>query len=245
MDPRFLQAYHDAEARHWWFRARRDLLVAMLESRLPEGGTVLDVGCGTGYFLDALRGRYDGRGLDFSEDNVAFCRSRGLSGVEQADAESLTRLQGMNADCVCFLDVLEHLDDDVAVLASAREVLRPGGTLLATVPAYRWLWSAHDDLNNHRRRYTRGALAEAVRRAGYEVDAVGYFNTLLFPLAVVQRLAARISPPTAEDSLRTPPAPLNAMLERLFRAERPALARRRPRGFPFGLSVFAVGRRPA
>ena len=135
---------------------------------------------------------------------MAFCRERGLARVVQGGIEDAERLLPGGFDAVTLLDVVEHLDDDVAALRTAGRLLRPGGTLLVTVPAYQWLWSGHDVVNQHRRRYTSGRLRSALSAAGIAEARVTYFNGLLLPLAVPTfvHAAALASEPTWVPCLR-------------------------------------------
>jgi hypothetical protein len=140
---------------------------------------------------------------------------------------------------VLLLDVIEHVDDDVATLRAARGAVGDGGLLIVTVPAYRWLWSGHDEVLGHRRRYTAGELRAAVERAGFRVLRVSYFNTLLFPLLAAVRAGKRVRGDRGHD-LRRPPAPLNWLLERAFAFERHLVPRV---SLPFGASLLLIGRR--
>ena len=142
-------------------------------------------------------------------------------------------------DVVLMLDVLEHLDDEAAALRAARALLRPGGTLVITVRAYPWLWSAHDVVLNHRRRYTRPRLRACVQAAGFDVAYAGYFNTLLFPPVVLARAWKRRRRRRDHDLAR-PAAVLNAALARLFALEAP-IASRVP--LPWGSSLALIARR--
>ena len=245
MDERLFAIFAEVERTHWWFVARRELISAVVERILPPGGSILDVGCGTGFVLERLRERYDAAGVDQSPIALALCRARGLDQTWLGSPENLTAVAGRRFDLVLFLDVLEHLDHNVSALRHAAGVMAPGGAVLVTVPAFRFLWSRHDELNQHRRRYTRGELEALLRRSGFSVERSSYFNTYLFPLAVATRMAGRLlrSEPAG---LGVPPAPINRLLRRVFESEKRRLARAGPaRGFPFGVSLLAVGRKQA
>jgi SAM-dependent methyltransferase len=133
-------------------------------------------------------------------------------------------------DLVCLLDVLEHIDEDLATLRAVRALLAPGGKALVTVPAYRWLWSEHDEFLHHKRRYTAGELRRKAEAAGLAVGMLSYFNTLLFPLAAAARLL-RLK------GTAVPPAPVNRLFQALFGAERFVVGRL---ALPFGVSLVAV-----
>jgi SAM-dependent methyltransferase len=127
-------------------------------------------------------------------------------------------------DLVAVLDVVEHIEDDVAALAAMKSLLKPGGKILIAVPAHQWMWSAHDVVNHHHRRYSKATLKTAIERAGLMPDKLGYFNTLLFPLAAAARIAGRMT--GRDDSDDSPPAkPLNTMFEAIFRLERHLVGR--------------------
>ena len=229
----------ELDQRHWWYRARREVLAALIRRRArpPSGARLLEIGCGTGHNLAMLAefGHVDALELDAAARAVAEQRLG-----RQVMAAPLPELRGVaerHYDLIGAFDVIEHIADDRAALASIAQRLKPGGRLVVTVPAHQWMWSAHDTVNHHQRRYSRRALAQLFEQSPLKLDAIGYFNSLLFPLAMAQRLASQVS--GAEDSnLSLPPAPLNYALERAFAAER-FLIGRVP--LPPGLSLFAVG----
>ena len=223
-----------AEERHWWFRGRRAVLRALLDrAGLTPPLRVLDAGCGTGRNLEDLRRLGEARGVDPSEDAVRFCRERGLDGVEQARVESLPFPEG-SFDLILAADVLEHTDDDGAALRELHRVAAPGALLVATVPAYAWLWTASDEQLEHRRRYRRGELAARANAAGWEPRFATYFNSLLLPpIAVTRKL--RREPARAE--LEATPLWLDGALALPMRLEAALLARgvRLPAGVSAGL----------
>jgi SAM-dependent methyltransferase len=232
------------EERHWWFRARQEILLDLLRRWVPAGGRVLDVGCGTGYFLGAANQEWEVWGLDPAPEAVAFCHTRGLTRVRQGTSDDLRSLDLPQVDAVTFFDVLEHLDNDQAALEAARTRLEPGGMVLATVPAYPWLWSQHDEWNHHRRRYTTKTLGSLLRSAGLEPTVLTYYNSRLFPLAVLSRLLTRRrgEEGPSESLLPVPAAPLNQLLYRVFRSEGRRLTGSQPHPFRFGLSLLTVAR---
>jgi len=242
MDRSMLASMREVETTHWWFVARRELLLAVMDKCVPpNAGVLLDVGCGTGANLEALAWRFPeltAIGLDADPFCRAACEARGLR-VCDASAEALP-VDDNSQDVITALDVLEHLDDDVSALQEMARTLSPDGVLVLTVPAYRWLWSPHDDMTHHRRRYTASRLVAALQSAGFTVTYVSYFNTLLFPLAAAMRLLERATG-RAGGEQSVPPEPLNAMLRVVFGSERLALVR----GWrlPYGLSLIAVAHR--
>lgn len=225
---------HDST--HWWYRARRDVLAAYLTryARLPTDARILEIGCGTGHNLPMLArfGRVEAIEIDPAARGIAGERLG--RAVGDAPLPELPGVERGAYDLVAVLDVVEHIADDVAALAAMRERLAPGGTILITVPAHRWMWSAHDVVNHHHRRYSKATLGLALAAAGLRPRKLAYFNSLLFPLAAAARVAGRVT--GREDSDDSPPArPLNALFERIFRVERHLVGR-----VPMGPGVSIV-----
>lgn len=244
MDPRLFTTFAAVERTHWWFTARREILLSVTERFVPAGGAVLDVGCGTGFFIEALRERYDAWGVDPAELAVRLCRERGLDQVVQGSAYDLSALNGRRFDAVYFLDVIEHLEDDRAALLEAIRLLRPGGRVVITVPAFMFLWSEHDVVNQHQRRYRRPQLASLLRGVGLEIERLTYFNFYLFGLATVDRLASRVTRRHVAGELRVPSPLVNRLMAGTFRMERGRVADASALPFPFGVSLLAVARHP-
>ena len=145
-------------------------------------------------------------------------------------------------DLVCLLDVLEHVEDDLSALRRIARLLKPGGRVLVTVPAYQWLWSPHDTAHHHYRRYTAHLLAQTAEQSGLTVHRIGYFNSLLFPLVAAVRLIGKLFSKKYSSDTTLPSPWINWLLLRIFVAERHVVARI---GFPMGTSVIAVlGTRP-
>jgi SAM-dependent methyltransferase len=240
MEERLIEQMRELEERHWWFAGRREVLLALVRGELQPGARLLDVGCGTGYFLEAAAHSYDVAGLDPSATAVAFCSRRGLAGVRTGGVDLLASLQGP-FDAVTFFDVIEHLPDDTAALRLARSVLPPGGRVFVSVPAYRWLWSHHDDVHGHQRRYTAEDLRNRLRNAGFQKIRTGYFNARLLPLAIVVRRWQKLTGHGLEADLALPPDLVNRWFRRCLSGESRRLRRPGSSGYPFGLSVFGVG----
>jgi SAM-dependent methyltransferase len=234
MEERVYRDMAAIEETHWWFRGRRAAINALIaRAELGAAPRVLDAGCGTGRnLLEYARLGGTAVGAEPEPAAVALALERGVE-VVQADAERLP-FGDASFDLVAATDVLEHTDDDVAALRELHRVAAPGAVLLATVPAYRWLWSGHDDVLQHRRRYTRPELVERARAAGWQPFAATYFNTLLLPLVAAARKLGRHSRPDHE---RGGPA----FLAWPMLAEA-ALIRRGVR-FPAGVSIGLLARR--
>jgi 2-polyprenyl-3-methyl-5-hydroxy-6-metoxy-1,4-benzoquinol methylase len=171
----------ELDSRHWWYRARREILARVIEStaKPPAGARILEIGCGTGHNLDMLGrfGTVDAVEMDDAAREVASARLG-----RPAKMATLPALEGVERgayDLVALLDVLEHVEEDRASLVSIAERLKPGGRILLTVPAHPWMWSAHDVVNHHKRRYTKRGFRETIEGAGLQVE-MPLFNCLLF-----------------------------------------------------------------
>ena len=200
---------------------------------------ILDVGCGTGANLEMLAHFGEAEGVDVSTDALEFCLTRGLRNVRQGEAERLP-YEDQSFDLVTGLDVVEHLDNDVAGLEEMRRVLRPGGRALLFVPAFMFLWGVQDDISHHRRRYTIAALKKTVQEAGLEVELATYANITFFAPILFGRWLMRATGlrPASENNLTA--GFLNGVLGSIFGAEATLL---RHMKFPFGVSIVCVARR--
>jgi len=231
MDPAYAAVHAEEDRAHWWFLGRRAVILAEMARRLPASGVRLaELGCGSGGMLEAL-GRFGTAvGVEMDPALRARARERGLDVRAGALPEAIP-LEPGRWDAVCLFDVLEHVDDEAGALVACRRLLAPGGRLFVTVPAYAWLWSRHDELLGHRRRYTARALRRAAEGGGYTVERLTYFNTLLAPPIMAVRLARAALRRPGHDLDR--PAPLvNRALAACFSAEARLLRWVSP---PFGI----------
>lgn len=242
MRPEAYSAAAQAEENHWWFAARREVLAAVLERLYVRAAnpSVLEVGCGNGGNL-AMLARYGALYATEVEDQArARATSRGIAVVENGWLPDGLPFAGALFDLVAALDVLEHVADDAAALAALGQRLKPDGLLFLTVPAYPWLWSAHDEFSQHKRRYTLGGMRSLVERCGLRVTYASYFNCLLFPFGAVKiGLGNRIGA-NPEEALRPPAAPINGLLRFIFGMERYLLPRV---SLPFGMSIVVCAQR--
>ncbi len=209
---------------------------------LPEPARILDAGCGSGRNMVELARLGTVTGVELSETSVALARERDVGEVIAGSVLEMPFADD-SFDLAVSLDVIEHLEDDLGALRELRRTVAPGGALLVTVPAYQWLWSGHDEINHHHRRYTRRSLQRVAERAGWTQKRTTYFNSLLLPAAIVLRVLDRVNrTKTTESSLDLwiPPAPLNWLLERPLALESALIAR--GGRIPAGLSLLAVFR---
>jgi SAM-dependent methyltransferase len=242
MDRDYELQTHQAEDRHWWYRGRRVVLERVIEDlRLPARARILDAGCGSGRNMVDLVRHGGVTGIELSETSVRLARKRDVGEVIEGSVLEMP-FESDSFDLAASLDVIEHLEDDLGALGELRRVVAPGGSLLVTVPAYQWLWSGHDEINHHHRRYTRRSLQRIGEQAGWQQVRTTYFNSLLLPAAILLRVLDRFSRKTTESSLDlwVPPEPLNWLLERPLALEAAMIGR--GGRIPAGLSLLAVFR---
>lgn len=240
--PLMERAVYDAMAeldqRHWWYVARRKVIAELIRRRAqpPANAKLLEIGAGTGHNLEMLGEFGTVDALEVDETARALAEKRLGRKVHSAPLPQLKGMKKGAYDLVAAFDVIEHIPDDKAAVDSIAKLLKPEGKLVVTVPAHQWMWSAHDVVNHHQRRYSKSGLRKLIEGSPLKLQAIGYFNSLLFPVAVAERLASKVRGKDDAD-LALPPAPLNQALERIFASER-ALIGRVP--LPPGLSLFAV-----
>lgn len=235
----------ELEDRSWWFRARNRLIEQTVRRFFPHAASVLEIGCGTGYTLNALHRalpRAELTGTELFEEGLVVSRGRWPDiRLMQADARALPF--GSEFDLVGAFDVLEHIDDDATALSELRRVLKPGGGVIITVPQHRWLWSAADEYGHHQRRYSRAELISRVETAGFSVRMVTSFVTLLLPAMMLSRMSSQIRHQTVEDFDPRAEFQIPRLVDRAFEvladAERHAIGR--GRSLPFGGSLLLVG----
>jgi 2-polyprenyl-3-methyl-5-hydroxy-6-metoxy-1,4-benzoquinol methylase len=229
-------AAHDAT--HWWYRARRDILASVIRRKvaLPPLAHILEIGCGTGHNLAMLSRFGDVDAIEIDDHSRGIAAQRLGRDVGASQLPELDGVADQSYDMVAILDVLEHVEDERAALKAIARRLRPGGTILITVPQHPWMWSGHDIANHHFRRYTKATLRRAISDAGLKLTMLESFNSLLFPLAAADRIVAKITGRKGSDDA-LPVAPVNALFEKIFGLER-YLVGRVP--MPPGVSLVAL-----
>lgn len=239
MDPAYGQRYRALYEEHWWWRAREAVVLRELRRLRPVRGwaRALDVGCGDGLLFASLRA-YASHVEGVEPDAKLVTKTERDAGhihVRPFDADFRP---GHRYDLMLFLDVLEHMDDPAKSLAHAATLLEPGGVVLVTVPAFRHLWTTHDDLNRHVTRYTRGEL-EALLSTRLQVERSRYFFRWVHPAKIFQRaMEGVLRPEPASPTI--PPPPLNRLMYAMSRVEEAVLGWST---IPVGSSLMAVARK--
>lgn len=252
MDLVYEAKYHQLEEQHWWFASRRDVVYDLIQGlNLAPEAAVLEIGCSGGPLMQRLRatGYTDVTGIDISEAAIELAQARGVPHVSVMDGTALT-FGSARFDVVIASDVLEHIEDEARALREWVRVLKPGGQLLVFVPAHAYLWSEHDVVNHHFRRYSRRELVAALEGAGLLVRRSSFWNAALyFPTAALRlghRLLRRRRPqqhkPGATGDLHLFTGRINSLLLAWVKGENRLLRRL---NLPLGVSVFALAQKPA
>ena len=245
MQQDFYSEYSEIEDTHWWFRGRREIFTRLLAPFEHRALRILDIGFGTGAMLTFLARYGHVIGMDMSADAIRFARTRCDCPMVLGDITQVP-VASASVDLVTAFDIIEHVPHDGAAFAELARVCRPGGHMLATVPAFQFLWGNQDVVSHHQRRYTLAELETHVRKAGFVPRRLSYFNALLFPAVAAVRVARRLrGQPRGEvksDFTMTKPGLVNDTLARVFAAEGRWLARWR---LPVGVSVVCLAERRA
>ena len=239
MENKIFERMLNLENNHWWFVARRKIIFSAINNlNFPRKIKILEAGCGNGCNLSMLS--HFGEVVAFEKNEGAFKRARSKKIGQIFKAElpcNLPKDVKKNFDLIVLLDVLEHIEDDTQSLATIRTLMSDKALILITVPAYQWLWSEHDTLHHHVRRYSKKTLKEKLNVSGFRVKYISYFNTLLFPFALVERMKQRIFSSSNEEALSMPNKSINYLLEKIFSYEANFINKI---SFPFGLSLIVI-----
>jgi 2-polyprenyl-3-methyl-5-hydroxy-6-metoxy-1,4-benzoquinol methylase len=223
MNPDNFAALYDSERGNFWFEPRNRLIVGLLNKYFPTAQTFMEVGCGTGFVLSAIAAsrKWDRLyGSELYEEGLTFARKRlnGSAELIQMDARSIPE-QYRHMDVIGAFDVIEHIEDDEAVLSGIHQALEPKGGLMIAVPQHRWLWSSIDEISHHVRRYSADDLHDKIKRAGFRILFSGSYTFALLPAMMLSRIAKRADDtikPTAEFSATRS---VNALLRAISNAE--------------------------
>ncbi len=250
MKKEIYQITYELEENYWWYVARRKIILDQLQLLISSNfkgrkPILLDIGCGTGRNLASFSKYTEAYGMDNSEEAIKFCKKRGLPHLILQDLSKNQVSEnpfGKNFDLITMLDVLEHIEDDIQCLSAVSNWLTDRGFLFITVPAYSWLWSGEDYVSHHVRRYSRKRLEEIVQKAGFVIEKISFFNTLLLPMQSLVILINRVfsSKSKTQTNLQEMPEFINSILQIIMSAESPLLKKM---NLPFGGSILCICRK--
>ena len=228
------------EETHWWFRSRRRIVASLLKALGPskENPAILEAGCGTGGNLEMLSGFGSVKAFEIDPGACTIAREHGAE-VREGSLPDANPYAGQKFDLIILLDVLEHIEDDQGSLKSLSECLTAEGRIFITVPAFSFLWSRHDEIHHHFRRYRRPELLAKLREAGLEPVRCSYFNFWLFPVIASIRWVKGLVGSQKGDEEGIPAPMVNNLLAGIFSSERFILPRM---SLPLGVSLLAVAR---
>ena len=243
MHKEFEANYHSTEENHFWFRARRQFIIQLLKN-YPRDNRILDIGCSSGILLsDLIKNGFNPSemyGIDISQQAIDNCKKNGIVNAFVMDAQNINLSKSF--DIIIASDSLEHLKNDEKALQSWYNLLKPDGILYVFVPAYRFLWSHHDDINKHYRRYTRSNLRDKLNNSDFKIVKSGYWNFVLFLPIMIMRLLGKLIPSkksnTTGDLQKL--SRLNRIFFQILCLENKIL---KHLNFPFGLSAFCIARK--
>jgi len=256
MDKEYEAKHHLAEENHCWYKARRDILIKLLE-KYPKNSKILDIGCSGGPLISSLNkiGFNNIYGIDISEEAIKICEKRGLRNVLLMRGEKID-FKNEEFDVIIASDILEHVKDENIALKEWRRILRRNGKMIVFVPAFNFLWSSHDEQNHHYRRYSKATLAKSLKEADFSIERASYWNLSLFFPTFLIRMAQKIINPKSRpwirdsrsrkesgqknDQLRTLSPLFDNLIFKILKLENWMLKKI---NFPFGVSVFAVVRK--
>ncbi|NUO81800.1 class I SAM-dependent methyltransferase [candidate division KSB1 bacterium] len=247
MEESLYHLFNEVQKSHWWFLGRAAIVTKLIEKYLStrerisgrrvEPNTLAEIGCGTGAMIPFLEKFGTVYGIEASQTAIDLCRQDGFQNVY---LHSDLQWQNRSFDALAFLDVIEHLDDDLEFVKHYLQWLKPGGWVVVTVPAFMWLWSEHDVINQHRRRYTRAQLRRLLETAGLKIWKASYFNSIFFPPIALIRLAKKLLPQntgTPRADLNLTSSRFNTLFKVIFASERHWLAHF---SFPVGISIICI-----
>lgn len=235
---------YQLEDTYWWFIGRNNIIIELINKiiSIKPGTEILDVGCGTCGFAKLLSQNYDVIGLDTSNLALEYCKKRGIKTLYNDFLENFPK-NNHNIEVITMLDVIEHIQDDLKVVKDAYQILPVGGWFVASVPAYSFLWSVHDEIHQHFRRYNKKKIVSLIEDAGFQVVYKSYFNTILFIPGLIKRFLDKIihsNKGEAEVAVETFPGLINNIMTKLFLLEGKILPSIR---FPFGMSILIIAKK--
>lgn len=242
MDKAFYRKFFEVQQKHWWFVSKKKIVLDFIDRYVPtnDNHKILDIGCGSGLMLNALEQIGDTYGMDMSDDAINFSKEIFSGTVKKGMLPDNIPYDEEYFSLIVALDVIEHVNDDRASLKAIRSHIAEGGQAVISVPACMFLWSEHDVLNEHKRRYTLEELKGKLIDAGFTIEKISYFNTFLFPLISLVRMINNLLKRKGASEIDLPHPAINYIVEKIFSLEKYFL---RIMNFPIGVSVLAVVRK--
>lgn len=236
--------YHsnfEIEEKYFWFLARNKIITKIINqvTDLNNNDQVIDIGCGTGGFAKILSQQFAVTCLDMSPIALDYCSKRGLTDLHNCILKDFDK-GNRSLKAAFMLDVIEHIDDDIEVVSQVYDLLETNGWFIATVPAYQWLWSNHDEVHQHKRRYTMKKFNSLISNAGFEINYSTYFNSFLFLPAVTKRAVDGLKGSKNKLPVDEVSPLLNSVFNKIFSFESTFLPFIK---FPFGLSILIVAKK--
>lgn len=231
--------FFEIQKKHWWFVTKKNIVLDFISKFLPPKSEmkILDIGCGSGLMLNSLEKYGQTFGMDMSDEAIAFSKEVFSGNIRQGSLPDRVPFENNYFDLVTALDVIEHIDNDADALKSLKSIISNQGKAIITVPAFMFLWSHFDVINEHKRRYTLKELNTKLLEAGFKVEKISYYNTLLFPIVAVIRIINNLLNRHGSSDLDMPSLIVNTILKKIFGLEKYML---RYINLPFGVSIIAV-----
>ena len=239
MNTEMYRIFFEIQKKHWWFETKKKIVLETIALNLvtSKDCMILDIGCGSGLMLNSLEKIGVTSGMDMSDEAISFSQEIFSGTIKKGSLPSNVPYADDQFDLITALDVIEHIDDDQASLEKIRGLLKKNGKCILTVPAYMCLWSQFDELNEHKRRYTKTELLEKLSIAGFSIEKLSYYNTLLFPLVYIVRKLNNLLGRHGASDVDMPNPLVNSILKMIFGLEKFLL---RHCNLPFGVSIIAV-----
>lgn len=244
MEKDFYKTYFEQEKKHWWFRVRRNIIFDLIRKfKIQKDAKIFDFGCGSGYLVGELQKLgYDASGSDASREAIEFGMIKGTKNLQFVQSGEVP-LAG-NPDLLLALDVIEHIKDDAGAIKALEKALKPGGTLVITVPAYQWMWGVQDEVAHHFRRYNMASIVSLIKNNTHlSFVKTSYFNSFLFlPIASVRLASKWFKIKERESDFDVNNKLANAIFYSIFNLESKLL---KFISFPFGVSILLVLKKDA
>ena len=243
MKENFEKKYHDVESDHWWFKSRRKYLIDLFKN-IPKDSKILDIGCSSGIFLKDLENvgfnPNNLFGIDISEKAILNSKENGLLNTFVMDAQNITLNETFNV--IVASDCLEHLENETKALKNWKNLLKKEGKMYVFVPAFMSLWSYHDEVNMHFRRYTKKELKSKIEKENLEIIKSSFWNFSLFiPVYLFRKISSFFNKnKTYESDIQIGNSLINKLLLQLIIFENKLLKRI---NYPFGVSVFCIAKK--